>query len=172
MPENGALSLDDIAAVILDFDGVLTDNSVYVSDEGREFVKCSRSDGLAFDALRKLEIKSFILSTESNPVVSKRGEKLQVSVLQGSSDKSESLKRLSADEGFPLENVIYIGNDINDIDAMTLCGYKFCPSDSHPTVQQLADRVLSAGGGEGVVRELVEEFLMIDLYKVLYEEKV
>ena len=93
-------------------------------------------------------------------------------VLQGSSDKSESLKRLSADEGFPLENVIYIGNDINDIDAMTLCGFKLCPSDSHPTVQQLADRVLNAGGGEGVVRELVEEFLMIDLYKLLYEEKV
>ena len=72
--------IDDIDAIILDFDGVLTDNSVYVDQNGIEQVKCSRSDGLAFDVLRKLKKPIHILSTEKNPVVLARASKLKVPV--------------------------------------------------------------------------------------------
>ena len=161
-------NFDTIHAIVLDFDGVLTDNSVYVSENGIESVKCSRSDGLAFDALRRLNIKCFVLSTETNSVVTKRGEKLKIAVIQSSKNKVDSLLSLSTEHDLSLDKVIYIGNDINDIDAMNLCGHKICPSDSHPLVKKVSDHVLDSAGGEGVVRELVEHHLGIDLYSLLY----
>lgn len=164
------VTLESISAIIFDFDGVLTDNFVYLSENGIESVRCSRSDGLAFDGLRRLNIKCFILSTEKNTVVSKRGEKLKVPVLQGSRNKVDSLLMLSVEQGILLDSAMYVGNDINDIEAMKLCGFKVCPSDSHPTVKQIADHVLDTAGGKGVVREICENLLAINLYTLLYRE--
>jgi 3-deoxy-D-manno-octulosonate 8-phosphate phosphatase (KDO 8-P phosphatase) len=162
------ISIDSIEAFIFDFDGVLTNNSVFVSEDGTESVVCSRSDGLAFDILKKLQKPTYILSTEKNLVVSSRAKKLQVSVLQGIENKSTSLKELAIKEGYSLQNILYVGNDLNDYHAMKLCGYTFCPSDSHEQIKLLAKNVLSAKGGNGVVREILEEFLKVDFIKVLY----
>ena len=81
------LSIDKIDAFIFDFDGVLTNNKVLLDQSGKEWVTCSRADGLAFDALYLLKKPVFIISTETNAVVSARGKKLNVDVIQGVSDK-------------------------------------------------------------------------------------
>lgn len=160
--------LDDIDALVFDFDGVLTDNLVLVNQEGEEFVSCSRGDGLAFDVLNKIKKPVFILSTEKNSVVTTRGKKLKVPVIQGVKNKVTALKTLVETNNFNLENILYIGNDLNDYHAMNLCGYSVCPSDSHNKIKQVAKITLKAKGGAGVARELLEDVLKIDFLTVLY----
>ena len=149
----------NIDAIIFDFDGVLTNDRVIVGENGEEFVTCNRRDGLAFDILRKNSIKTYILSTEKNKVVSARAKKLQVEAIQGSSDKLSDFKQLCADKGLRPEHVVYIGNDLNDYQVMNNCAYSFCPADSHPEIKKISTGVLQSNGGDGVARELVENVL-------------
>jgi 3-deoxy-D-manno-octulosonate 8-phosphate phosphatase (KDO 8-P phosphatase) len=160
--------LNDIELFVFDFDGVLTNNIVYLDQNGIESVACSRSDGLAFDVLRKLNKKTLILSTESNFVVESRAKKLKTPLLQGVSDKVKALKELSIEEGFNLEKVFYVGNDINDYKVMQLCGYTACPNDSHPMIKRISQHVLSVNGGCGVVRALLDDLFELDFIEILY----
>ncbi len=160
--------LSDIDAFIFDFDGVLTNNIVYLNQDGNEWVAWGRSDGLAFDVLRKLGKPAYILSTEINSVVKARGEKLNIPVLQGISNKVEALKELVDDKGYNLNKILYVGNEINDYKAMQLCGYAVCPADSHIKVKQISKVVLKTAGGQGIVRELLEDIFGIDFIEVLY----
>jgi len=162
------LNLSEIELFVFDFDGVLTNNLVYLDQSGNELVSCSRSDGLAFDLLRKLNKDVRIISTETNPVVKARADKLKVVVLQGVENKSELLKKVAQDEGFKLDKVCYVGNDINDYFAMKLCGLKVCPADSHKKIIEVSDVVLNTRGGKGVVRELIEDVFQVNMLKVLY----
>ena len=164
------LTLADIDLFVFDFDGVLTNNLVYLDQNGVESVCCSRADGLAFDVLRKLNKAVYILSTEKNSVVSSRANKLDVSVIQGVQDKEESLKSLANSLECELSKIIYIGNDVNDYNSMLICGFSACPSDSHPKIKDIANFVLSSAGGEGVIRELLEEVLCLDFIKILYKK--
>ncbi len=157
------LPLSSIDTIVFDFDGVLTDNKVFVDQDGRETVCCSRADGLAFDMLRTITLKLFILSTETNSVVARRAEKLKVPVIQGSGDKKKTLEDLCGKEGIPLGRVLFVGNDVNDYTAMQISGFSACPSDSHPRILEIADFKLKTRGGDGVVRELTEQVLGIDL---------
>jgi len=157
----------NLHAIVFDFDGVLTDNFVYVNQEGEETVRCSRSDGLGFDALRRTKVKLFILSTETNKVVTARSKKIKIPVFQGISNKEQSLKELAERENIDLKFVLYVGNDMNDYKAMMSCGYSACPSDSHPNILKIARFVLNTRGGCGVVRELVEETLKLNRYDFL-----
>jgi N-acylneuraminate cytidylyltransferase len=163
------IKIDDIDLFIFDFDGVLTDDSVYLNQNGVEHVKCSRSDGLAFDVLRILEKPVYILSTEKNAVVSARSEKLQVPVICGVRNKEHSLKNLANKNGYNLSKILYVGNDINDFHAMSICGYSACPVDSHKTIKKYADIVLSTRGGMGVIRELLEDVFSLDFIDILYK---
>lgn len=160
---------NNIELFVFDFDGVLTNNSVYVDQKGSEWVRCSRSDGLAFDVLRKLNKSACILSTEKNPVVSARAKKMQVPVLQGCDNKVEALVSLSQELEVELEKVLYVGNDVNDYQAMQLCGYGACPSDGHVKIKEISTVVLNSLGGEGVVRELLEDVFNVDFVEVLYK---
>jgi YrbI family 3-deoxy-D-manno-octulosonate 8-phosphate phosphatase len=162
--------LDNVDAFIFDFDGVLTDNSVYLDEGGCEMVRCSRADGLAFDVLHKLDKPAYILSTEKNKVVTARANKLKVPVLQGINNKVDSLKEIANKKGFDLQNILYVGNDLNDYQALQLCGLSVCPADSHPKVKEISDIVLNTNGGNGVVRELLEEVLNLDFIEILYKE--
>ena len=156
------IELEKLDALVFDFDGVLTDNRVLLDQNGKEFVYCSRGDGLGFDVLRKLKKPVFILSTEENSVVTARGDKLRVSVIQGVNNKVDALQELATKENVSLDKVLYIGNDLNDYYAMSLCGYSACPADSHASIKQLANITLKTKGGAGVVRELLEDVLKID----------
>ena len=150
------------SAIIFDFDGVLTDDRVYVDQDGREMVCCSRRDGIGFDILRKTAIKLFILSTETNPVVAKRAEKLRIPAIQGSKDKAESLRQLASRESLDLASTLFVGNDVNDLPAIRLCGCSACPSDAHPSVKVAVTHVLETPGGHGVTREIIEKILKLD----------
>lgn len=165
-----SLNINNISAIIFDFDGVLTDNRVLLDATGGEWVRCCRSDGLAFDALRQANCQLFIVSTEKNKVVSARAKKIQVPVVQGVRDKPSTIKEISAEYCFDLKDTIYVGNDLNDYRAMEMCGYGICPTDSHVRIRALADVVLNSKGGEGVVRELVENVLQMDVLEILYPE--
>jgi 3-deoxy-D-manno-octulosonate 8-phosphate phosphatase (KDO 8-P phosphatase) len=161
------LSLNNIDALIFDFDGVLTDNKVLIQQDGVESVFCNRADGLAFDVLRKLKIPTYILSTETNTVVTQRAKKLKVQVIQGVSNKLETLSELCKEQHYDINKVFFIGNDLNDYQVMKASGYSACPSDSHPKIKQISSFVLSSAGGGGVARELLEEILSLDFIKIL-----
>jgi YrbI family 3-deoxy-D-manno-octulosonate 8-phosphate phosphatase len=164
------IRLRDLDALFFDFDGVLTNNRVILDENGNEWVSCNRSDGLAFDVFRKLGTKVYIFSTEKNLVVRARANKLGVPVLQGIGNKVDALKKLVTDEKLKLSRVLYMGNDLNDLRAMRLCGYSVCPADSHPIVAEEATITLQKNGGDGVVRELIEDVLNEDILQILYPE--
>jgi YrbI family 3-deoxy-D-manno-octulosonate 8-phosphate phosphatase len=152
-----------ILTIIFDFDGVLTDDRVWVDQDGREMVSCSRRDGLAFDILHQIGINLFILSTEKNPVVAQRAQKLGTPCIQGKKDKAAALLELAQEKNIDLSQALYVGNDINDIPAMELCGRSSCPSDAHPEVQKRSTFVLRTPGGQGVAREILEDILKINV---------
>ena len=165
------LYIEDIDLFIFDFDGVLTDNLVYVDQNGIEAVSCSRADGLAFDVLRKLKKPVYILSTEKNTVVSTRAKKLGVPVLQSIENKEEALRDFVSRQDYQLANILYVGNDLNDYKIMKICGFTACPADSHEKIKQISNIVLKTNGGLGVVRELLEDVLNLDFIEILDEEK-
>lgn len=165
---NAKISIDGVDAIIFDFDGVLSDNYVQVDETGKEYVRCSRADGLAFDTFRKLGLKTMILSTEMSPVVSARAQKLKVPVLQGAANKVEALRSLAESQCVDLSRAVYVGNDLNDFQAMRLCGYSVCPADSHERIKEIATITLVRRGGEGVARELLEDVFEVDIVRTLY----
>ena len=162
------ISLDNIDVFVFDFDGVLTNNLVHLNQDGMEWVSCSRADGLAFDVIRQLEKPAYIVSTENNLVVTARAKKLKIPALQGVKNKVDALLSLSESQGYDLSRILYVGNDLNDFHVMKICGYTACPMDSHIKIKELSNIVLNTRGGEGVVRELLEEVFDLDFIKILY----
>ena len=162
------LEIENLSAIFFDFDGVLTTNKVYVDQDGVEMVCCNRSDGLAFDLLRKFDIPVFIISSETNSVVTARSKKLGIQVIQGVKKKNELLNEVCIEKNINLSKALFVGNDLNDYYAMKSCGYSICPSDSHYKIKDIADYVLKSRSGEGVAREIVEDLMNLDLIKLLY----
>lgn len=151
---------ENISHLVMDFDGVLTDDKVYVDQDGHESVRCSRSDGFGISFLKeKSSIQAMILSRETNPVVTARAKKLDIEVFQSVLNKDLALKSLIEERNLKPEEIIYIGNDLNDLVVLPLVGYFVCPADAHPQVLRQADLVLNHLGGKGAVRELVEKIL-------------
>lgn len=153
--------------IVYDFDGVMTDNRVTVDENGKESVTVHRGDGWGVRMIKnELKIPQIILSTETNPVVVRRAEKLKIPVIHNAGDsKQQILMKYCAENGFDLSGTIYIGNDLNDFDAMMLCGYHACPADAEPEIQSVADFIFATKGGYGVVRELYRH-----LSEVIYEQ--
>jgi N-acylneuraminate cytidylyltransferase len=149
----------DVDAVVTDFDGVHTDDSVLVDAEGRETVRVGRDDGMGVGLLRKAGIPMLILSTETNPVVRARAAKLRVPVLHGIEDKATALRDWAAEAGIPLERIAYLGNDVNDLAVMALVGWPVAVADARPEVRRAARVVLAHAGGDGAVRELADRVL-------------
>ena len=148
--------LEQIRLLVFDFDGVFTDNRVYVDQSGVETVSCSRADGLGVERLLNSGLEAAVLSTEANPVVSARCLKLGLPVQQGVRDKGQALRNLVASRGLALEQVAYVGNDLNDLDCLRIAGLAVAPSDAHPDVRKIADLVLLNAGGHGAVREICD----------------
>ncbi|WP_336642199.1 acylneuraminate cytidylyltransferase [Microbacterium sp. USHLN272] len=149
----------DVRAVVTDFDGVHTDDTAIIDADGGERVRVSREDGMGVALLRRAGIPMLILSTEQNPVVRARAEKLRVPVLHGIDDKEQALRAWAADAGIRLDDVAYLGNDVNDLPAMRIVGWPVAVANAHPRVLAAARVVLTRTGGNGAVRELVERVL-------------
>jgi YrbI family 3-deoxy-D-manno-octulosonate 8-phosphate phosphatase len=147
------------AAVVTDFDGVHTDDTVRVDQDGVEAVTVSRADGMGVSLLRAAGIPFLILSTEVNPVVSARARKLGVDVRQSAGDKAAAIRAWAADRGLPLSRIAYLGNDVNDLPCLEIVGWPTAVPDAHPLVLAAARVVLDRRGGEGAVRDLAERVL-------------
>ena len=147
-----------IKLLVYDFDGVLTDNKVYVDQHGNEIVQVNRADGLGISEIRKLGIQQIIISTETNPVVAARAKKLDLFCIQGSENKADSLANYCESCHIKLGEVAYIGNDINDFEVMKQVGMTFCPADAHESIKQISQYILDSKGGDGVCRVLFDLF--------------
>ncbi|MCR8574873.1 acylneuraminate cytidylyltransferase [Streptomyces sp. Isolate_219] len=154
-PRPGALpTMDDIDAVVLDFDGTQTDDRVLIDADGREIVAVHRGDGLGIAALRRAELKLLILSSETNPVVAARARKLQVPVLHGIDRKDLALKQWCEEAGIAPERVLYVGNDVNDLPCFDLVGWPVAVAGAHDVVRGAARAVTATPGGSGAIREI------------------
>ncbi|WP_309066013.1 acylneuraminate cytidylyltransferase [Microbacterium sp.] len=180
VPESSAIEIDDeeqltlagllaaatsegapipASALVTDFDGVHTDDTATVDSEGRESVRVSRDDGMGVARLRRAGIPMLILSTEQNPVVARRAEKLRVPVLHGVDDKAAALAAWAEEHGIPLADIAYVGNDVNDLGALGIVGWPVAVANAHPAVKAASRVVLTRRGGDGAVREVIERIL-------------
>jgi len=150
-----------IRLVAFDFDGVFTDNAVYVFQDGSEAVRCCRGDGLGLERLRALGIEVAIISTETNPVVSARARKLGVPCVQGCKDKRAALEDMAREKGISLAEVAFVGNDINDLSCLTAVGLPVIVQDAHPDVIPYGRYRTTSPGGRGAVRELCDLFARV-----------
>lgn len=142
--------------LVFDFDGVFTDNRVYVSEDGGESVACWRSDGLGLSKVRKLGIPIWVISTEKNPVVNARCKKLQINCIQKCDDKLAALKTLTKKYECSLEETLFTGNDINDQHCLKSVGLSFVVADAHPDVVAFSRYITLNSGGRGAVREICD----------------
>jgi YrbI family 3-deoxy-D-manno-octulosonate 8-phosphate phosphatase len=147
-----------IRLVAFDFDGVFTDNMVYVLQDGSEAVRCNRSDGLGLQKLKKLGIETVIISTESNPVVSARAQKLKIRCFQNCEDKRKALENVAQEIGISLDEVAFVGNDVNDQPCLDYVGLPIVVNDAHPDVVSIARYQTRNPGGYGAVREVCDLF--------------
>jgi N-acylneuraminate cytidylyltransferase len=144
---------------VLDFDGVFTDNRASIHQDGSESVWVSRADGMGISQLRKHNFPMVVTSTERNPVVAARCEKLNIECLQGIDDKLPVLTEWAARRDLSLSHIAYAGNDINDVECMRAAGTAIAPADAHPSALEVADIVLTASGGYGAVREISDSII-------------
>lgn len=150
---------DSVDLVVFDFDGVMTDNRVWVDQNGSEMVAAYRSDSMGLNQLRKAGIGAIVISTEVNPVVAARCRKMNIPYHQGIEDKAALLKTIIAERQVDPAHVIYVGNDINDLPCFPLVACALVVADAQPAALRQADIVLSRRGGYGAVRELCDLLL-------------
>lgn len=147
--------------LVMDVDGTMTDGKIYISASGEAFKAFDVKDGYAIkNILHNSGVKSAIITGRVSEIVQKRAEELEIDwVYQGIADKKECLQVLIKDNGYHKEDVIYIGDDINDLECMQIVGYSCCPADAHEMVRRTADYVASKSGGAGAIREIIDKFI-------------
>jgi N-acylneuraminate cytidylyltransferase len=150
---------DEIKLLVLDFDGVLTDNRVWVDGSGREQVAANRGDGWGIGRVREKGVEVIVISTESDPVVAARCEKLGIEAHQGIVDKVPALMEILSEKGVEPERAVFVGNDVNDVPCFRVVGFAFAPSDAQREARHAADCVLEKAGGHGAVREVCDILL-------------
>ena len=149
-----------IKALVMDFDGVLTDNKVIVNEDGSESVTCSRDDGYAIEKIKELGIITLILTREKNDVVIARARKLNTEIIKGEEEKLETLKKWCLKNDIFPEGLAYIGNDLPDLECLEYAKFSFCPSDAFVIVRKKAEFILSKKGGDGCIREILEDYIL------------
>lgn len=156
-----------IKLIVFDFDGVFTDNMVYTFEDGREAVRTSRSEGLGLQKLKIRSIDMMVLSTEENSVVAERCRKLGLSCIHGCYDKLATLNKIIQEKGISLDNVAYVGNDINDLPCLKAVGFPIIVQNAHSDILPYAKYQTKRSGGNGAVREICDLFdQVLDYNKV------
>lgn len=154
-----------VKLLVMDFDGVLTDNRAWTNQDGKEAVASNRSDSMGLDLLRKSGVQAYVLSREENPVVARRCEKLGIGYRQGIKEKGEALRQLLTELNISAAHTIFVGNDTNDLPCFLVAGCAVAVADSHPDVLRQADQRLTRRGGHGAIRELCDLILAINAQK-------
>ena len=153
-----------VSTLIMDFDGVCTDDKVYLDDEGHEFVRCDRSDGMGLSLLRQhTPITPILMSRDVSTISHARAEKLKIEAFSSVLEKGKAIAALAKERGIKREEIIFLGNDLPDLDTYEHVGYFVCPADAQPRVRRRADLVLEHRGGKGAIRELTD--LLVEKFK-------
>lgn len=156
-----------------DIDGTLTDGGVYYSPEGELLKRFSLRDGTGFFLLRQRNIKTGFITTENSPIVEQRAKKLKIDkYIYGTHRKVETMKSFVAEEGLFMENIAYIGDELNDVKLLKECGLSFAVGDACKNAKEAADIVCDSFGGKGAFREAVERLLLlqgVDLERIIIE---
>lgn len=147
-----------VRLIAFDFDGVFTNNTVYVFEDGREAVRCCRADGLGLAKVKALKIEPIIISTEVNQVVSERGHKLGIECLAGCNNRRAALQAQLDDRDLEMPQAAFVGNDVNDLACLEAVGLPIVVRDAHPDVVPYGLYGTVQKGGEGVVREVCDLF--------------
>jgi YrbI family 3-deoxy-D-manno-octulosonate 8-phosphate phosphatase len=155
-----------IELIAYDFDGVMTDNHVYVIGDGLECVKCCRDDGYGVEQLKRMGIDQIIVTREANQVCAARGRKLNIPTYTQIKDKLVFLEKYCANESIEPSNVIFVGNGLNDVEVMNFVGIPICPQDAHEEVRDICDNtiILPKNGGDGVILELWKAIQKFELH--------
>lgn len=149
-----------IKMLVMDVDGTLTDGKIYMGSDGEVFKAFDVKDGYAIAHLHEVGIIPVIITGRKSKIVENRAKELNIKdVYQGVSDKVEKLKVVVKDKGVLLEEVAYIGDDLNDLDCMGICGLSACPNDAIDEVIQNVNYICKHSGGNGAVREFIEYIL-------------
>ncbi len=152
--------LSQIRLFATDVDGVLTDAGMYYAESGDEWKKFNTRDGMGIKLLQRAGIITAIVTQERTKLVACRAEKLAIPELhQGVMDKLSLIREMAARHGLTLSQVAYIGDDINDLEALKAVGFSSTPADGMPQVVAAVDYICQKKGGEGAVREIVEMIL-------------
>ncbi len=150
----------EIRLVVMDVDGTLTDGAMYFGPAGEELKRFSTRDGMGVTLLHRAGIATAIITSEQSPIVSARAAKLKISdVLLGSHDKTTTLHELARRKGLEPRHIAYIGDDVNDLHVMRVCGLTACPSDAVRSIREVAHLICAHPGGNGAVREFAEFIL-------------
>ena len=148
--------LSNLKLIAFDFDGVFTANTVYVDEDGRESIRCWRSDGIGLSRLNCVNIHVFIISTETNKVVAKRAQKLKLQFRQGVEDKALEILAICKSLNIEPSQAMFVGNDINDIPAFKIVGYPVAVADAYPEIDPFVIFKTIKMGGYGAVREICD----------------
>ena len=152
--------LQQIRLFATDVDGVLTDAGMYYSESGDEWKKFNTRDGMGIKLLQRAGLITAIVTQERTKLVARRAERLAIPELhQGAMDKLTVIRGMAARHGITLREIAYIGDDVNDIEALRAVGFSSAPADGLPDVLQVVDYVCEKKGGEGAVREIIEMIL-------------
>lgn len=146
----------EVKLVAFDFDGVFTDNRVYVDQDGGEMVCCWRSDGIGLSRLKGVGVKAVVITVEVNPVVKKRCTKLKIDCITGCKAKLSALKRIMRKQGLSPQEVCFVGNDLPDLDCLRYAGHPVAVKGSEREVLKVAKYVTKREGGSGAVREVCD----------------
>jgi YrbI family 3-deoxy-D-manno-octulosonate 8-phosphate phosphatase len=165
-------SWENVHTIAFDFDGIFTDNKVYSTQEGIEIIRSDKSDSLGLDILKKFikkkewDLDYFIISREKNNVVSERAKKLGIKCFSNINNKKDFLFEYLSKKNGNIEDVlggfIFLGNDLNDLEAINLAGYSIAPIDCHPIIKKNVDLIIDKEGGNGFVREFIEILIKIN----------
>ncbi len=154
-----------------DIDGTLTDGGVYYSPEGELLKRFSLRDGTGFFLLRQCGIKAGFITTENSPIVEQRAKKLKIEkYIFGTQRKVEAMQKFLASEGLSLENVAFIGDELNDVKLLKASGFSFAVGDADKRVKNAADVICDHNGGNGAFREAVER--LMELQDIDIEEVI
>lgn len=150
----------NIKCLICDFDGVFTNNKVITDQYGNESVVCDRSDGYAINILKSKNIKCIVISQEQNEVVKARCKKLNIECFTGINKKIDILKEFLDKNNYSKDEVVYIGNDINDLECIQYLPFSAAPIDAYDIVKNEVSVILNRKGGEGAIREFVDKYIL------------
>ena len=152
------LKTKKISLFAIDFDGVFTDNRVFIDENGKETVVCDRSDSLGLKMLneKRPDITVIVISKETSRVVRARCDKLKITCYIGIDDKLTTFRKIITDMKLDPVQVAYMGNDVNDLECMTYAGIGVAVADSDPKVLAIADYITRKNGGCGAIREFID----------------